>query len=86
MERISNRKGKLYQNVRQILDTAVYGHNEPKVQLERIIAQWINGDCNGYCFGFEGPPGTGKTTIAKKGLTKCLSSKDGTPNAFSFIP
>ena len=73
-------------NVRQILDTAVYGHNEPKVQLERIIAQWINGDCNGYCFGFEGPPGTGKTTIAKKGLTKCLSSKDGTPRPFSFIP
>jgi ATP-dependent Lon protease len=73
-------------NVRQILDTAVYGHNEPKVQLERIIAQWINGDCTGYCFGFEGPPGTGKTTIAKKGLTKCLSSKDGTPRPFSFIP
>jgi ATP-dependent Lon protease len=22
----------------------------------------------GYCFGFEGPPGVGKTTFAKKGL------------------
>ncbi len=79
-------KVKYIKNVRSILDTAVHGHNEPKLQLERIIAQWINGDCNGYCFGFEGPPGTGKTTIAKKGLTKCLSSKDGTPRPFSFIP
>ena len=73
-------------NVRNILDEAVYGHDEPKKQIERIIAQWINGNSTGYCFGFEGPPGTGKTSIAKKGLTKCLSDKNGNARPFSFIP
>ena len=37
-----------------------------KIQIKRIIAQWINGDMKGYCFGFEGPPGTGKTSLAKE--------------------
>ena len=23
---------------------------------------------SGYCFGFEGPPGVGKTSLARKGL------------------
>lgn len=73
-------------NVRNILDDAVYGHEEPKKQIERIIAQWINGNSTGYCFGFEGPPGTGKTSLAKKGITKCLSDKNGNPRPFSFIP
>ena len=68
-----------------ILDEAVYGHNNAKKQIERIIGQWINGDKSGYCFGFEGAPGLGKTTLAKKGLAKCLKDKDGESRPFSFI-
>ena len=67
------------------LDNAIYGHNDSKNKIQQIIAQWINGDISGYCFGFEGPPGTGKTSIAKKGLTKCLIDKDGTARPFGFI-
>ena len=45
----------------------MYGQDEAKKQIEQIIAQWINGEMKGYCFGFEGPPGTGKTSLAKNG-------------------
>jgi hypothetical protein len=53
-------------NVVDILTEAVHGHDKAKRQIHRVIAQWINGESKGYCFGFEGPPGTGKTTFAKK--------------------
>merc|ERR1712100_701612 len=77
--------GQYIESVHSILDNAVHGHEEAKLQVERIIGQWINGEMNGYCFGFEGPPGTGKTSFAKKGLTKCLKDEDGNPRPFSFI-
>jgi ATP-dependent Lon protease len=72
-------------NVRNTLDDAVHGHEKAKTQVERIVAQWINGKQGGYCFGFEGPPGTGKTTFAKKGLAKCLVDENGENRPFSFI-
>jgi len=46
--------------VKTTLDKAVHGHEKAKKQIERIISQWINGKQDGYCFGFEGPPGVGK--------------------------
>ena len=72
-------------NVKTILDDAVHGHEKAKSQIDRILAQWINGEQKGYCFGFEGPPGTGKTTFAKKGLAKCLVDNEGVSRPFAFI-
>ena len=72
-------------NVKSTLDGAVHGHDKAKIQIERIIAQWINGEQGGYSFGFEGPPGCGKTTFANKGLAKCLVDENGETRPFSFI-
>jgi endopeptidase La len=67
------------------LDLSVYGHKDAKTQLLRIIGQWINGEKSGYSFGFEGPPGVGKTSLAKYGLAKCLIDKENKSRPFSFI-
>ena len=67
------------------LDVAVHGHTGAKRQIEHIIAQWINGKQDGYCFGFEGPPGVGKTSLAKVGLSKCLKNKEGEGRPFAMI-
>ena len=40
---------------------------------------------SGYCFGFEGSPGIGKTSLAKKGLTNCLTDDNGISRPFNFI-
>jgi len=72
-------------NITTTLDNSVYGHTKAKRQIERIIGQWVNGDITGYCFGFEGPPGVGKTSLAKKGISCCLKDEHGNSRPFSFI-
>lgn len=81
-----DKRTKYIRNVRQKLDDAVYGHKEAKTQLERIIAQWINGESKGEVLGLCGPPGTGKTSLAKNGLSKCLVDDDGNYRPFAFLP
>jgi len=73
------------QDMKSVLDDAVYGHDDAKRQIERIVGQWMSGEQQGYCFGFEGPPGVGKTSIAKKGLAKCLVDENNKPRPFGFV-
>ena len=69
----------------ETLNDAVYGHNKAKKQISRILGQWINGEQDGYCFGFEGPPGVGKTSLAKRGLSNCLKDENGVSRPFAMI-
>ena len=68
-----------------ILDDSIYSHSHAKNQIMKIIGQWMNGEQTGYCFGFEGSPGIGKTSLAKKGLANCLKDETGNTRPFSFI-
>ena len=72
-------------DVKKTLDKAVHGHDKAKKQIERIIGQWINGQQDGYCFGFEGPPGCGKTSLAKRGISNCLKDDKGNSRPFAMI-
>ena len=71
--------------INEYLDDSIYGHEDAKKQILKIVGQWINGEQKGYCFGFEGSPGVGKTSLAKRGLSNCLRDEDGSPRPFSFI-
>jgi len=76
---------KKIQKISEILDESIYGQKHAKNQIMKIICQWINGEQSGYAFGFEGSPGIGKTSLAKKGISKCLEDENGVHRPFSFI-
>lgn len=63
------------------LDEAVYGHDDAKSQILRILAQWIaNPGSKGNVIGIHGGMGTGKTSLVKEGISKALALP------FAFIP
>jgi ATP-dependent Lon protease len=68
-----------------VLDKSIYGHTYAKNQILKIIGQWMTGEQSGYCFGFEGSPGVGKTSLAKKGLSNCLKDENNNTRPFFFI-
>ena len=72
-------------DIETTLDASVYAHKNAKDQITKIISQWITGETSGYCFGFEGSPGVGKTSLAKLGLAHCLKDEFGKSRPFAFI-
>jgi ATP-dependent Lon protease len=83
-DEISNVEKSMTQ-INDYLDDSIYGHDKAKQQILKIVGQWINGEQEGYCFGFEGSPGVGKTSLAKRGLSRCLTDENGHARPFSFI-
>lgn len=64
----------------QVLEDAVYGLNDAKMQIMQMIGTWIsNPTAIGSAIAIKGPPGTGKTTLVKEGISKVLQ------RPFSFI-
>ena len=57
-----------------ILDSAVYGMDDVKLQIMQLVGQWIaNPQSAGTAIAIQGPPGTGKTTLVKEGISKILN-------------
>jgi ATP-dependent Lon protease len=64
---------------KETLDKAVYGMNDAKLQILQMMGQLIsNPESVGTAIALKGPPGTGKTSIVKEGISKIL----GRPFAF----
>ena len=60
-------------NAKKILDDAVYGLNDAKLQIMQMIGTWIvNPGAIGSAIAIKGPMGTGKTTLVKEGISKIL--------------
>ena len=68
-EELKNDKSKILgylKNVENELNSTCYGHDDAKKLLLQIIGKWIsNPTSSGTSFGMVGPPGVGKTLLAK---------------------
>ena len=68
------------ETAKQTLDTAVYGLNDAKMQIMQMLGQLItNPLAIGTAIAIHGPPGTGKTSLVKEGISKILN------RPFAFI-
>jgi ATP-dependent Lon protease len=68
------------ENAKKTLDDSVYGLNDAKMQIMQLLGQLItNPNAIGCAVAIKGPPGTGKTSIVKEGISKILN------RPFAFI-
>jgi ATP-dependent Lon protease len=68
------------ENAKRILDSAVYGLNDAKMQIMQMLGQLItNPNAIGCAVAIKGPPGSGKTSLVKEGISKILN------RPFAFI-
>jgi flagellar biosynthesis GTPase FlhF len=59
--------------VAKCMETAIYGHDEAKLQIMQFVSSWIaNPQSAGNVLSIHGPPGVGKTTLIKDGVAKAL--------------
>ena len=68
------------ENAQNTLDQAVYGLTDAKLQIMQLLGQLLmNPQSIGTAIAIHGPPGTGKTSLLKEGVSKILN------RPFAFI-
>ena len=68
------------ESAQKTLDSAVYGLNDAKMQIMQMLGQLLtNPKAIGTAIAIHGPPGTGKTSLVKEGISKILN------RPFAFI-
>ena len=68
------------ENAQKTINEAVYGLNEAKMQIMQMLGQLLtNPKSIGSAIAIHGPPGTGKTSLIKDGISKILN------RPFAFI-
>jgi len=68
------------ETAQKTLDNAVYGLNDAKMQIMQMLGQLLtNPKAIGTAIAIHGPPGTGKTSLVKEGISKILN------RPFAFI-
>ena len=68
------------ENAQNTLNQAVYGLNDAKMQIMQMLGQLVtNPKSIGTAIAIHGPPGTGKTSLVKEGISKILN------RPFAFI-
>jgi ATP-dependent Lon protease len=81
-----SKKKNYIKQIRNTLNNCVLGHKEAKSQIQRLVAQWMNGKMEGCVFGLRGPMGVGKTSMIREGLSKCLLDNNNNPRPFASLP
>lgn len=65
--------GEFMTKVHKCMETAIFGHEEAKLQIMQFVSSWIaNPKANGNVLSIHGPMGTGKTSLIKDGVAKAL--------------
>jgi ATP-dependent Lon protease len=60
-------------DVRSKMDASIFGHVEAKDKIMQVVCQWIsNPQSSGNIIALQGPPGIGKTSLIKNGISKAL--------------
>ena len=68
------------ENAQKTLNQAVYGLSDAKMQIMQMLGQLVtNPSAIGSSIAIHGPPGTGKTSLVKEGVSKILD------RPFAFI-
>jgi ATP-dependent Lon protease len=68
------------ESAQKTLNEAVYGLNDAKMQIMQMLGQLLtNPKAIGTAIAIHGPPGTGKTSLVKEGISKILN------RPFAFI-